>query len=142
VTLRRLAVLVAFSFLLLFFLRRISVQEIRGRLGNLRRSASQDLRTRRGEGLSAAYDRRFYSEFLSSVRRALPRGCQGLALYAPGVPEWGGLYLAVYDFAPLPVAIAPQRVPAGWVAAVYGPERPAGWKLLRDLPNGALLDPP
>ncbi len=138
---RRLAVLVAFSLLLISLLRRNSVEELRSRVTILRRFAAEDLRTRRMAGTSVAYDRRFF-EFLERARPALPPGTKGLALYAPGIPEWAGYYVAVYHLAPLPVADAPKKIAEGWVAAIYGAERPSGWRLLRELPNGALLLPP
>ena len=30
---------------------------------------------------------------------------------------------------------------AGWIAAVYGPQRPAGWRLVAEVPGGALMWP-
>ncbi len=112
--------------------------DLRARLEILRRSCCEDLAARRLAGSAAAYDRRFF-EFVLAARGALPPGIKGVALYAPGIPEWGGLYLAIYQFAPVPVFLAPARVPPGWVAAVYGSPAPPGWRLLRALPGGALL---
>ena len=47
---------------------------------------------------------------------------------AIGHPSTGGApasdaarYLATYHLAPVPVLVAPDRVPAGWILAVYGP---------------------
>ena len=126
-----------FFSLLLGFLR-TSAGELRSRVEILRRFGGQDLRTRRWAGSSAAYDRRFF-EYLAYLKQALPSDAKGLALFAPGIPEWGGRYLAIYDFAPFPVVFAPSEVPDGWVAAVYGAPPLPGWRVLRELPNGALL---
>ena len=105
---------------LLFLLLRASPADLRSRVEILRRFGSQELRTRRWAGSSAAYDRRFF-EYLAHLRKAVPFDAKGLALYAPGIPEWGGLYLAVYDFAPFPVVIAPRSAEGGprrvWRAA-------------------------
>ncbi len=114
--------------------------DVRASIATIRGSAGLDLRARHLAGRGAAYDRRFF-ELVMAARDALPPGSTGVALYAPGIPEWGGRYLTIYDFAPLPVGVAPARAPAGWVAIVYGPDRPPGWRLLRELPGGALLIP-
>ena len=115
--------------------------DFRGRLGVLRRSWRKDSWDRRLEGTAAAYDRRF-AAFLNSARNALPPDTPGLALYAPGIPEWGGLYLAVYHFAPTPVLLAPKRVPAGWLVLTYGQAAPPVGRVLRQFENGALVLPP
>ncbi len=109
------------------------------RVRSLRAFAPRELAVRRLGGSSAAFDRRYFV-FLESVRRSLPRGAAGVAIVmpAPGDPA---LHLAAYALAPLPVAIAPARVPPGWLLAVYGPERPAGWSVVAELPGGALLVP-
>jgi hypothetical protein len=114
--------------------------EVRGRLATLRRSWSKDLETRRLEGLAAAHDRRF-AALLLAARDALPPETPGVALHAPGIPEWGGLYLGVYLFAPTPVLIAPARVPPGWLVLSYGPDEPAGGRVVRRFADGALIDP-
>ena len=51
------------------------------------------------------------------------------------------LYLATYQLAPLPVLVAPQMIPARFVVAIYGPQRPPGWRLLAEVPGGALFQP-
>lgn len=139
--LRRIVLRVASGLFLAFLLARWGlVREITSRVAILRRFGGEDARTRRMVGTAAAYDRRFF-EFLEQARLALPPDARGLALYAPGIPEREGLYLAIYHLAPLPVAAAPERVPPAWVAAVYGAAPPAGWRVLRELPGGALLTP-
>jgi hypothetical protein len=114
--------------------------DFRGRLGILRRSWRKDLPTRRLEGTAAAHDRRF-AALLMSAREALPSGTPGVALYAPGIPEWGGLYLGVYHFAPMPVLIAPARVPPGWLVLTYGPVGPSNGRVVRRFADGALIAP-
>ncbi|MEP6802707.1 MAG: hypothetical protein ABJC07_12245 [Acidobacteriota bacterium] len=92
----------------------------------------------------ATAPRRFnrdYFVFLESARRALPPGVRGVVLYLPGADE-SAFYLAVYEFAPLPVRWNPARPDPGWIAAIYGPERPAGGTVVRELPGGVLLLPP
>lgn len=136
---RRLLALLVFSILLALFLGPNLSAELRARTEILRQLRGLPLSTRRMAG-QAARDRRFF-EFVEQTRTALPASAQGLALYAPGVTQHD-LYLAVYHLAPLPVLIAPERVPPHWVAACYENERPAGWRLLRVFPDGALLAPP
>jgi hypothetical protein len=113
---------------------------VRESLATLRRTAGSDLRARRLAGRGPAYDRRFF-ELVLAVRDALPPGTKGIALFAPEIPEWGGRYLAIYELAPVPVVAAPNQIPAGWVALVYGGRWPPGLRLLRPLPGGALLAP-
>lgn len=131
----------AFATLIVFFLNGNPAREILGRIAVLRRSTALDFRGRRLEGSAAAYDRRFAALVLAA-RESLPPGTRGVALYAPGIPEWGGLFLAIYEFAPIPVIIAPRRVPAGWVALTYGPAVLEGLRVVRSFEGGALLAPP
>jgi hypothetical protein len=114
--------------------------DFRGRLAVLRGSWRKDLETRRLEGSAAAHDRRF-AALLLAARDALPPGTPGIALVAPGIPDWGGLYLGVYLFAPTPVLLAPARVPPGWLVLVYGLGEPARGRVVRRFPDGALVDP-
>jgi hypothetical protein len=114
--------------------------DFRGRLAVLRGSRRKDLETRRLEGMAAAHDRRF-AALLLAARDALPPGTPGIALYAPEIPEWGGLYLGVYLFAPTPVLLAPPRVPPGWLVLAYGPAEPAAGRVVRRFADGALVDP-
>lgn len=94
---------------------------------------------RRLGGTAASFDRPFFI-FLESVRRLLPRGVAGVAILgAP--PTDQVLYLASYHLAPLPVLVAPNALPSRWLAAVYGPERPPGWRVVAEVPGGALLEP-
>jgi hypothetical protein len=131
---------VAFTILLVFVSGGNPLPRLRESLATIRRTAGLDLRARRLAGRGPAYDRRFF-ELVLTVRDALPPGSKGLVLYAPGIPEWGGRYLAIYELAPLPVVDSPVRIREDWVALVYGRESPAGWRLLRSFPGGALLKP-
>jgi len=130
----------SFAALLFFLTGGNPLPDLRARLSVLRGSVGENLRARRLAGSAAAYDRRFFEGILAA-RDALPPGSKGVAVYAPAVPEWGGLYLAVYHFAPVPVLIAPSRVPAGWLAICYGQDPRPGWRVVRPLPGGALLMP-
>ena len=94
---------------------------------------------RRLSGTAAAFDRGFFV-FLEAARRRLPPTAAGVAIV--GAPQTDQvLYLASYHLAPRPVLISPAALPAHWVAAVYGPERPVGFRVLADLPGGALCEP-
>jgi hypothetical protein len=129
----------AFAVLLLLLLGQISPREIGRRLTALGHNARQEPAVRRANGTAAAFDRGFFV-FLESARRRLPRGAAGVAvLGAPAIDPV--LYLASYHFAPLPVLVAPPAIPAGWAVAMYGPARPDGWRVLAEVPGGALLEP-
>lgn len=138
-SLRRAAVGLASALLLLLFLRQNDPGKLRNRAEILVRSAPLDSSTRRLNGSATAFDRQFYV-FLESARRRLPPGVPGVVILgAP--PSNAVVYLAVYDFAPIPVLVAPERVPSGWLLAVYGPDRPPGWKVIAPVWKGALLAP-
>jgi hypothetical protein len=139
--LRRTVAAVAFVILFIYLAGGNPLPEFRSRLAILRQSVVRDLPRRRLEGSAAAFDRRFAALVLAA-RDALPPGTTGVALYASGIPEWGGLYLAIYEFAPIPVIIAPRRVPAGWLALTYGPAAVEGLRVVRRFEGGALLAPP
>ena len=130
----------AATLLLVLFLLQNRPAELRQRIAFLRRSGSQDLALRRLGGSGAAFDRRYFA-FLESVRRTLPAGTQGVAIFRDP-PTTQALYLASYALAPTPVVLAPRQVPPRWIAAVYGETVPVGWRVLATVPGGALLDPP
>ena len=138
---RRIAAAVAFVVAFVFLTGGNPLPDFRGRLGVLRRSWRKTAWERRLEGTAAGYDRRF-AAFLESARNALPPDTPGLALYAPGIPEWGGLYLAVYHLAPTPVLLAPKQVPPGYLVLTYGPGTPPVGRVLQQFGEGALALPP
>ncbi len=90
-------------------------------------------------GTAAAFDRQFYA-FLESSRRNLPPGTPGVAILGMA-PSNVALYFATYHLAPTPVLLAPQRVPPGWILAVYGTDRPPGWKVITPVWKGVLMAP-
>lgn len=136
---RRAAARISSALLLLLLLRADDPRELVRRAGLFERSAPLELSVRRLNGTAAAFDREFFI-FLESVRRQLPPGAPGVAILgAPRSEQF--LYLATYHFAPVPVLLAPDRVPPGWLLAMYGPERPAGWKTIAPAHRGALLAP-
>lgn len=137
---RRAAALAAFSILLFTLIRAAAPADLAGRAALVDRALSLPLAERRAEGAAASYDRRFF-RFLTEAREQLPLDARGVALYAPGIPEWGGLYLAVYELAPVPVALAPSRTPAGWVALAYRTAGPARARVIRQLSDGVMLAP-
>ena len=136
---REVVALVAAAGLAWTLLRYNPPRELAERVHYLAAYAPRDLAVRRLGGSSAAFDRRFFL-FLESARRRLPVGVAGVAVLMPE-PGEPALYLAAYQFAPVAVALSPDRLPAGWIAAVYGSERPAGWKLVAEVPGGALMWP-
>lgn len=134
---RRVAVL-AFAFLVLLFGAQPNRPgELARRLRLLARDAGRDLAVRRLDGSSAAFDRRFFF-FLESARRGLPSGAAGVAVVAPS-PTEAARNLVAYQFAPRPALLAPREVPAGWALAVYGSERPEGWREIARVPGGTVL---
>lgn len=136
---RQLAALAAAVFLAALLCARISPPEISRRFVLLGHHARQEQAVRRLSGTAAAFDRSFFI-FLEAARRRLPPTAAGVAIVgAPATDQV--LYLATYHLAPRPVLIAPAALPARWIAAVYGPGRPAGFRVLADLPGGALLEP-
>jgi hypothetical protein len=139
VSLRRGALGLASALLLLLLLRENDPGRLAQRAGVLLRSAPLDSNTRRLNGTAAAFDRQF-SVFLESTRRNLPAGTRGVAVL--GVPRTNEVfYLAAYQLAPVPVLVAPEPVPPGWLLAVYGPDRPAGWTVIAPVWKGALMSP-
>jgi hypothetical protein len=125
--------------LALLLLARDRPAELAARVRSVAAFAPRELAVRRLGGSSAAFDRKYFL-FLESARRQLPKGTAGIALILPG-PSQDALYLAAYAMAPIPVAVSRGPVPAGWIAAVYGRERPQGWRLLAEVPGGALMAP-
>ncbi|HTD53246.1 MAG TPA: hypothetical protein VK780_09490 [Thermoanaerobaculia bacterium] len=125
--------------LALLLLARNRPSELAARVRSVVAFAPRELAVRRLGGSSAAFDRQYFL-FLESARRRLPKGTAGVALVLPG-PSQNALHLAAYTMAPIPVAVSHGPVPSGWIAAVYGPERPPGWRLLAEVPGGALMAP-
>lgn len=96
--------------------------------------APKELAVRRLGGSGTAFDRRFFS-FLENARRRIPKSAKGVIII--GVPGNEPLiYLAAYEFAPLPVSFGFQRValeplvPSGWVVAWYGSQPPPAASVL------------
>ncbi len=136
-SLRRAVVGLASAALFVLLLLHDDPRKLGRRAGVLLRSASLDSQTRRLNGTAAAFDPQFFV-FLESARRRLPAGARGVALV--GVPRTPQVfYLAVYHLTPTPVLVAPEEVPPGWLLAVYGSERPAGWRVVAPVWNGALM---
>ena len=117
-----------------------SPRDLVRRFPSLPHHASQDLEVRRRDGRSTDFDRRYFT-LLESARSRIPRGTRGIAVFPDGELPSRGAYLTIYQFAPLPTLVAPDHVPDGWLALVYGSRRPAGWRVVEELPYGALLEP-
>ncbi|HJW14856.1 MAG TPA: hypothetical protein VJ776_09175 [Thermoanaerobaculia bacterium] len=125
--------------LLLLLLWGDDPKELARRARTLAGSVASELAVRRLHGSGTAQDRRFFT-FLESVRRRLPAGTVGVVI--TGLPPSdAALYLAAYQFAPTPVLLDSQSVPPGWLLAVYGTARPAGWKVVAPVWGGALMAP-
>jgi hypothetical protein len=137
---RKLAVLSAGAVLLILFLIANAPRELRRRAEYLARSARLELAARRLGGSGAAFDRDFFV-FLETLSRRLPRDVVGVAIYTRR-PSPEALHLASYALAPVPVVMAPARVPPRWLAAVYDLPPPQGFRILARLPGGALLASP
>jgi len=109
------------------------------RIRSLAHYASQGLAVRRLGGSSTDFDRRYFI-LLEWARPRIPKDARGLAVFPDEDIPSRGEYLTIYEFAPLPTLVAPDAVPDGWLALVYGPRRPEGWRVLHELPGGALLE--
>ena len=105
----------------------------------LLRTASTDSNTRHLNGTVASPDRQFYV-FLESARRNLPPGSPGVAVLGAPVPS-PAAYLVPYHFAPVRASLAGQRIPPGWLVAVYGPAPPGAWRVVAQLWKGVLMAP-
>jgi len=135
---RRALALAADAFLLLLLLVAPNrPRELARRVRLLSHDARRDPALRRLDGSSAAFDRRYFF-FLESARRQVPSGASGIAVWVPS-PSEAARNLAAYQFAPLPALLGPPEVPPGWVLAVYGPERPEGWREIARVSDGALF---
>ena len=121
-----------------FGARSVHPDELARRLRLVRHDAGRDLAVRRLDGSSAAFDRRFFY-FLESVRRALPPGAAGVAVRGAPAAQ-AARDLAAYEFAPLPALPSALlgETPEAWILAVYGPERPEGWRPIAKVSDGAL----
>jgi hypothetical protein len=117
-----------------------SPRELAHRLPSLPRFASHELEVRRREASSTDFDRHYLS-LLESARPRIPKGTRGIAVFPDDQLPSRGEYLTIYEFAPLPTLVAPHHVPDGWLALVYGQRRPDGWRVVAELPDGALLEP-
>jgi hypothetical protein len=137
---RKLAVLSAAAVLLLLFFLASSPRELARRAEFLAGSASTDLAVRRANGSGTAFDRSYFV-FVESIRRRLPGNIRGVAIFTPH-PTTEALYLAAYELAPVPVLLAPARVPPRWLAAAYRVPPPDGWRIVARVPGGSLSAPP
>ena len=136
---RRSAAGAAAAALLFLVLLEQTWAELPRRVRSLVRFAPRELAVRRLGGSGAAFDRRFFA-FVETARRRLPASAGGVAIYgAPDAEPY--LYLASYALAPRPVRMAPDRLPEGWVAAIYGGGVPAGARVLARWEGGALAVP-
>jgi hypothetical protein len=136
---RRAAAAAAAGLLLALLLVRQSPLELRRRVVSLSHFAPRELAVRRLGGSGTAFDRRYFS-FLENARRRLPASAEGVAIV--GVPpDTPYLYLANYQFAPLPVLVSPDPVPPRWIVAAYGPDRPSGARVVAEWAGGALMEP-
>ena len=129
----------ASALLLLLLLRQEDPARLFARARILFRSAPLDGNVRRLNGTAVDFDRQFYV-FLESLRSNLPPSAAGVAIVGAPASD-AAAHLSAYHLAPVPVLLAPERVPPGWVLAVYGAQRPAGWKVIAPVWRGALLAP-
>ena len=137
---RRSAAAAAAAALLVLVLLDQPWAELPGRIRSLARFAPRELAVRRLGGSSADFDREYFL-FLERARRKLPPGTPGVAVLTDRTMPGRGVYLTIYQLAPLPVLVDPDRVPPGWIALVYGVARPDDWPLIAELPHGAIVGP-
>jgi hypothetical protein len=139
VSLRRTLVSAATGLFIVVLLWRDDPASLRARGVTLFRTSGLDLATRRLNGTAVGFDRQFFV-FLESARRNLPPGTRGVAV--SGVPASDpARYLTAYHLAPIPALLDPERVPPGWMLAVYGADRPLGWKVVTPIWRGVLMTP-
>ena len=136
---RRAAAGGAAALLLCLLLSRDAPRDLLRRAQLLARSFPLESSVRRANGSACAFDRPF-CVFLESARRSLPPGTPGVAILG-AAPTDSVVYVAAYHLAPVPVAVAPRRMTPGWLLAVYGSERPPGWRVVSPLWKGVLLAP-
>lgn len=133
------SLLAALALTVLFLLRN-SPRELSARLRSMLVYAPRELAVRRLGGSGTAFDRPFFI-FLEAARRKLPAQTPGVVVSMPQ-PSSAAHYLAAYQMAPVPIALAPESVPSGWIVARYGADRPPGFRVIGEVPGGALLEPP
>jgi len=136
----RLAVLSAGAALAVVLVVAGNPGELVRRARYLEGSSSLELARRRAGGSGTAFDRDFFV-FVEALRRNLPAGVPGIAVFMPrSSPQ--ALYLASYVLAPVPVLLDPEGVPPRWLAASFGVRPPEGWRIVARLSGGALLARP
>ena len=136
---RNLAVLAA-AVLCLVELGTISPKEVSRRWRYVRHYAFESLETRRFAGSAPSFDRNYFV-FLNSVRRSLPADARGVAIV--GLKRTThAYYLAAYWLAPTPTLVSPDRIPPGWLAAVYGDRQTEGWRPIASVYHGVLYEAP
>jgi len=138
---RNLAVLAA-AVLCLVELRTISPKEVSRRWRYLRHYAFESLESRRFAGAATSFDRNYFV-FLNSVRRNLPADARGRGVALFGLERSSrAYYLAAYWLAPTPALASPDRIPPGWLAAVYGDRQPGGWLPVASVFHGMIYQAP
>ena len=136
---RRVAALAAGAGLIILTAASSDLPRLPRRAAFLFRTASADSNTRHLNGTVASPDRQFYV-FLESARRNLPADAPGVAILgAP--PESPAEYLVPYHFTPVRASLVHNRIPPGWLVAVYGPAPPGAWKVVARLWKGVLMAP-
>lgn len=137
---RNLAVLAAAVLCLVELRGSISPKEVSRRWRYVRHYAFENLETRRFAGTATSFDRNYFV-FLNSVRSHLPANARGVAIF--GIERANhSFYLAAYWLAPTPTLVSPDRIPPGWLAAVYGDQQPAGWRPIASVYHGVLFEAP
>jgi hypothetical protein len=136
---RSLAVLAA-AVLCFLELENVSPKEVARRWRYVRHYAFESLESRRFAGSAASFDRNYFV-FLNSVRRNLPADAKGVALFGLERSNRAD-YLAAYWLAPTAALASPDRIPPGWLAAVYGDRQPGGWLPVASVYHGMIYRAP
>ncbi|HKF41915.1 MAG TPA: hypothetical protein VKG01_02340 [Thermoanaerobaculia bacterium] len=136
---RRVAALAAGAGLLILTAASGDLDKLPRRAAFLFRTASADSNTRHLNGTVASPDRQFYV-FLESARRNLPPATPGVAVL--GAPlDSPAEYLVPYHFTPVRATVLRDRIPPGWLLAVYGQPPPGAWKVVAQVWKGVLMAP-
>ena len=139
---RRLVALAGYLLVVVSLAAAIRPADLIRRARLVARDSGKDLAVRRLGGSSAAFDRRFFY-FLESARRRLPAGTPGVAVLA-SAPTESHRDLALYALAPRPALVSLDRIPEGWILAVFqtsaGAGPPDGWREIARVASGALFE--
>lgn len=121
--------------------RGLSLPEIGARAAVVFGPSAPSPEARRLAAATTDFDRR-YLRLLDWASRHLPERTPGVAVVPERAVTGPRAYVAIYLLAPTPAILTTDGVPAGWFLLIQGERRPAGWRVVAEGPEGALLAPP